>query len=149
MSTTAQQGTGFAGIPSQSTPEGITPVGERTYTEFTIPESCLGVEWTASGFGEKDRTFGMTEITPAQEQRAGKLAGATMDFGTVYTEQQKMTIYVIGGKKTNNQHDLLTRWFAAIGPKGRKIVEMCYSEINSIEQSEGSAVAAAGRPKRL
>lgn len=155
MSTTpAQPDTGFADLPKgpASGAGGIDDLhvqrlGDQPYTEFTLTKALVGKGFGPLGFTDTDLVFGISEITPDQESRAGKLAGAGLDFAASYVEQQKMTLYMIGGKKTDNQFDLISKWFKAIGPRGRKVVEMCYSEVNSIEQVDGSQIASSGRYK--
>lgn len=153
---------GFAGLPTGSAPQtsGVMTAGPlmgaaqapglpahkgQPFKRFTLPKSLVGAGWAASEFEDKDLEFGMTEITTGQRMRASKLAGgAKMDFQAVALEQTFQTIYVIGGRLTNNNRSVIKGWFGAIGPKCQDIVERMYAEMTSASENDVQSVLSAG-----
>lgn len=130
-------------------PQGaIAPTNQRDYVEFTIPKEALGGDWEASKFGDEHLKFGITEITVAQTQRAGKLMGAKLDVMTSFYEQQLMCIYTIGGEHVKNMRDFKVEWMSALGPGGRQVVEGCWNKINTQPEVVVDTAVSSGESKR-
>ena len=117
----------------------------RPFKRYTLTKDLVGAGWRTSDFADGDLEFGMTEITTEQRLRASRLAGgAKMDFQAVNLEQTYQTIYMIGGKLTNNNRAVIKGWFEAIGPKGQDVVERIFAEMTSATETEVQEVLKAG-----
>ena len=117
----------------------------RPFKRYTLTIDLVGAGWRSSDFTAGDLEFGMTEITTEQRLRASRLAGgAKMDFQAVNLEQTYQTIYMIGGKLTNNNRGVIKAWFEAIGPKGQDVVERIFAEMTSATETEVQEVLKAG-----
>ncbi len=117
----------------------------KPFKRFTLPKELVGSRWNASQFNDGDLVFGMTEITTEQRLRASKLAGgAKMDFQAVALEQTFQCIYAIGENLTNNNRNVISTWFQAIGPRLQDVVERIFAEMTSATENDVQAVMSAG-----
>ena len=117
----------------------------RPFKRYKLTRDLIGAGWRLSDFTEGDLEFGMTEITTEQRLRASRLAGgAKMDFQAVNLEQTYQTIYMIGGKLTNNNRGVIKGWFEAIGPKSQDVVERIFAEMTSATETEVQEILKAG-----
>lgn len=105
---------------------------EPTGWVFDIPEKLVGVGWAAAEWAETDLTFKIIETTPAAQEKAAKIGG--QNPATLTRELMWVTLYRIGDWDPQRNRDKLEKWWKGIGPKGRGMVELAFTEIHVVQE---------------
>lgn len=129
------------GLPNTSTTPTRT---ERPHVLYTLPETMVGLEFGASGFTDSDRTFGMAEITPRQQDQAAKAANGNPSI--LSRELIFASLYKIGDWYPRDDRERLSKWWDAIGSKGRRLVEAAFLKMQSVEEADVENFLASGKP---
>jgi hypothetical protein len=130
------------GLPGD--PTGIDNRKKRCAMQFTLPSVIRDSPmWKRSGLPDKDLTFVLAEATTDDEEAARKFA-RNDQFKLVDRLQDLCTIQ-IGGEYVGMNHQRLTTWKDAIGPKGRKMVEAKWLENYQVSGEEAAALDASGK----
>lgn len=118
---------------------------ERAHIEYTLPRSMVSRFYERKGFTVEDLTFCMIEITPAQQDRAAKVAG--QNPSVLSRELMFAAIWKVGSWKGRDNRQKLQQWWDAIGSKGRRLVEAAFMEMQSVEEADVESFLASGKPK--
>jgi len=132
------------GIPNRGAASGLITDKARPHIEYTLPASMVGIAFSAEGFSDEDRTFKMIEITPRQQDHAAKVANNNPSI--LSRELLYAAIWKIGGWTTRDNREKLTKWWDAIGSKGRRLVEAAFMKMQSVEEADVENFLAAGKP---
>jgi len=131
----------FADLPTSGAGAGKT-TDSRPYMEYTIPPAALGINW--SGMPDEARTFRLVEIKPHEQDAAAKVAGSNPS--ALSRELIFQTVIQVGNVRTKKDRDFLERWWAALGPKGRRMVEAAFLSMMTVEEGDVETFLSAGRP---
>jgi hypothetical protein len=118
---------------------------DRPHIEYVLPEKMVSRFFAAAGFTDGDRTFCMIEITPAQQDRAAKVAG--QNPSVLSRELMFAALWKIGSWKGRDNRQRLQKWWDSIGSKGRRLVEAAFMEMQSVEEADVESFLASGQPK--
>ena len=135
------------GIPASTTKKipGVGPTSrDRDYLEYTLPEQHVGLGWPSSEFQASDLTFKLVEVSPRQQDQAAKIAG--QNASALGRELMFAALWQVGDWSTRRERDRLDRWWAAIGSKGRRLVEAAFMRMQSVEEVDIDRFLASGRP---
>ena len=115
---------------------------DRPYMEFRIPAKAVSMGWASSGFGDGDLVFRMIELTPVAQDQAMKRGGRNQS--KIATEMVLASVWQIGAWRTRQDRAKLDSWYAAIGPRGRKLVEAAWMSLHSMEDDDVATFLASG-----
>jgi len=115
---------------------------ERAHIEYIIPKKHVGLSFFAEGFTDEDLVLRMTEITPAQQDRAAKVAANNSSI--LSRELMFASLWKVGGWTCRDNRAKLNQWWDAIG-RGRRLVEAAFLEMQTVEEGDVESFLASGR----
>jgi len=126
------------GLPKTSPPS----LADRPSVVYQIPKQFVSRGFTMAGFADEDRTFAIVEISPAQQDRAAKIADGN---ASVLGRELMFSSIVRVGSWAGSKRERLTAWWDAIGPRGRKLVEAAFIALQSVEEADIETFLASGK----
>jgi hypothetical protein len=133
---------GFAGLPAASTEAPSSSADPVPFREFTLPAKHLSKKFASVGFGVKDATYRMVELDSRSQDIAAKLAAGN---GSVLSRELIFaSISHIGGKPVRGNRDMLDRWWEAVGPKAKRLIEAGFMDMQSVGEADVASFLASG-----
>ena len=142
MSAPDDPGLGFSALRTPQQGGQLVTDVDRPFMEFSIPAKAVGMTWASSGFADADLVFRMIELTPMAQDQAIKRGGRNQ--AKIATEMVLASVWQIGGWRTRAERAKLDSWYAAIGPRGRKLVEAAWMSLHSMEDDDVATFLATG-----
>ncbi len=137
--------TGLPAMTSPATAQAIQPsivgvpqefIQHREHYKFELPKDAVPANW---GRVDADRFFALTPLSATEEEAAMRAAGqnGVFDGGMLSKHWMLSSVYAIGGAYTGRNFDKITEWREAIGPKGRKFLDLAFGHLHNISEKQG------------